>query len=103
MIHRQRTKRGDQVKVTFEVPDDGPTSVVGDFNAWNPGANPLRPKDGTRAVSLTLAAGRRYAFRYLRDDGRWFNDESADAVEPNQYGEENSVLDLTDGPESDRP
>lgn len=100
MIHRQRTKRGDQVKVTFEVPDDNePVYVVGDFNAWNPGATPLRPKAGARTATMTLAAGRKYAFRYLRGDGRWFNDEAADGYEPNQYGEENSVLDLTDDEE----
>ena len=97
MIHRQPTKRGDQVKVTFEVPDEAqPVYVVGDFNAWNPGATLLRPKNGCRTASLTLAAGRRYAFRYLRADGGWFNDDKADGYEPNQYGEENSVLDLTD-------
>ena len=96
MIHRQPTKRGDQVRVTFEVPDEEqPIYVVGDFNAWSPRATLLRPKEGVRTASLTLAAGRRYTFRYLRADGHWFNDDRADDYEPNQYGEENSVLDLT--------
>jgi hypothetical protein len=43
-----------------------------------------------------LAAGRRYRFRYLADDGHWFNDGQADRYESNGYGEEDSILDLSD-------
>ena len=34
------------IKVSFVLPQDaipGNTSVVGDFNGWDPFANPLRP------------------------------------------------------------
>lgn len=98
MIRREATKKGDKVKVTFELPDDangGDVFVAGDFNAWSPGQTPLRRKNGVRTASLTLVAGRRYAFRYYRD-GRWFNDDDADAYQPNEFGDANSVLDLTD-------
>ena len=96
MIRREPTKRGDKVHVTFELPDDGGDSeifLVGDFNGWSESETPLRRKDGVRKASLTLVADRRYAFRYLRD-GKWFNDETADGYEPNDYGETNSVLEL---------
>lgn len=46
-------------------------------------------------ASVTLAGGRRHAFRYLAEGGRWFNDEAADSYQPNQYGGSDSVLDLT--------
>jgi 1,4-alpha-glucan branching enzyme len=89
------TRRGDQVRVTFRLPlaDDDRVSVVGDFNEWNPGANQFRVRDGVGCVSLTLAAGRRYRFRYVTGDGYWFNDQST-AIEDNGYGEHNSILDL---------
>jgi 1,4-alpha-glucan branching enzyme len=99
MIHCEPTKRGDQVKVTFALADaavTGPVAVVGDFNGWNPGANPMKLKGGTRVVSLTLNAGRKYRFRYLQEGGRWLNDPNAHGVERNNFGDEDSVIDLTD-------
>ena len=99
MIHCELTKRGDQVKVTFALPDEavsGPVAVVGDFNGWNPGANPMKHKGETLVVSLTLNAGRKYRFRYLTHGGQWFNDPNAHGVERNQFGDEDSVIDLTD-------
>ncbi len=96
MIRRELTKKGDKVRVTFELPDDheeGDVFVVGDFNGWSAGETPLRRRDGLRTASLTLVADRRYAFRYYRN-GKWFNEESADGYEPNAYGETNSIIDL---------
>jgi hypothetical protein len=97
MIVREPTRKGEQVKVTFVLPDDnepGDVFVAGDFNSWNPGATMLRRRGGVRSASLMLNAGRRYAFRYYRD-GRWFDDDRADAYQPNEYGEKNCILDLT--------
>lgn len=96
MIRREPTKRGDKVRVTFLLADNGGGDlfVAGDFNAWSAGATLLRLRDGVRTASLVLVAGRRYAFRY-HQDGRWFNDEDADGYEPNEFGEKNGILDLT--------
>jgi hypothetical protein len=95
MIRRQRTKRGDQVRITFELPGDiGDACVVGDFNSWCVGATPLKPRGDLRSASLTLAVGKRYAFRYVAS-GRWFNDIDADDWVANEFGETDAVLDLT--------
>lgn len=103
MIIREATRKGDKVKVTFVLPNDSPGDVfvAGEFNAWNPGATLLRRRGDVRSASLTLTAGRRYAFRYY-GDGRWFNEEKADDYEPNDSGETNGIVDLTDGP-GERP
>jgi 1,4-alpha-glucan branching enzyme len=96
MILCEPTKRGDQVKVTFIQPaGDDAVAVVGDFNNWNPAANQLRPRGDVRSVTLTLSAGRRYAFRYRGADGEFFNDDQAHAYEPNGFGGENCIVDLT--------
>jgi 1,4-alpha-glucan branching enzyme len=98
VIRCEPTKRGDQVRVTFELASrivSGPISVVGDFHGWNPGANPMKQKGETRVVSLTLNAGRKYRFRYLIEGGQWLNDLDAHGVQPNDWGDEDSVIDLT--------
>jgi len=72
------------VRVTFVLPVDQPAgavSVVGDFNSWNPFANPLRRRsNGTRTSVVRLPAGSRSHFRYLGEGGLWFDDEAGDAL-----------------------
>ncbi|MGW2256014.1 isoamylase early set domain-containing protein [Kitasatospora sp. NPDC001660] len=78
----ERTRRKNATEVTFLLPADHPhgqVSVVGDFNDWTPGAHPLAPrKDGMRSVSVTLPVESRIHFRYLAEDGLWFDDLEAD-------------------------
>ncbi|MGQ0615495.1 MAG: isoamylase early set domain-containing protein [Acidimicrobiia bacterium] len=85
-------KRSDP-KITFVLPGEvGPVSVVGDFNAWDPLAHPLRKRsNGTRSVSVELGPGP-HAFRYLAEGGRFFDEPDADLVEPNGFGDCHSVL-----------
>ena len=96
MLKRKLSKDDKQVKVTFVVPHDPdlPTiSVVGDFNDWDPGATPLvRRSNNTRSAAVTLKAGNRYAFRYYTEDDVWFNDDDADAMEYNEFGTENCII-----------
>lgn len=98
MIELVPAKGGAAVKVTFVVLADhgrGRASVVGDFNHWDPAATPLRARGGHLRATVRLAPGQRYAFRYLAEDGRWFNDEAADDYQPNAHGGSDSVVDLT--------
>ncbi|MGC9357402.1 MAG: isoamylase early set domain-containing protein [Anaerolineae bacterium] len=94
MLKRKGFRDSDKVKVTFVLPDDAPrASVVGDFNDWDPNANPLiRRSNHTYSTSVILEPGKRYAFRYRTLDGEWFNEEGADAQEPNEFGEVNSII-----------
>ena len=67
--------------------------MVGDFNGWDPLAHPLRHRaNGTRSAAVILPPGRRFAFRYLAEGGRWHDDETAEAFEPNGAGGHNAVL-----------
>ncbi len=95
---KHSTAKGSRndIKVSFILPGDrvaGKVSVVGDFNSWDPHAHPLRKRsNGTRSVSVSLPAGRRFAFRYLVEDGRWLDDEEANAFEPNGVGGVNGIV-----------
>ena len=101
MIRCEPKKGSDQVKVTFIVGEDGidgQVAVVGVFNGWDPTATPLRKHREQRTASVTVEAGRRYAFRYLAEGGGRFNDEASDDYQPNEYGGSDSVVDLSAHP-----
>jgi 1,4-alpha-glucan branching enzyme len=89
-----RTSRSatDRIKVTFSLPlhqASGRCSVVGDFNEWIPGSHELRKRtNGTRSASVVVPRGTRLRFRYLGEDGTWFNDPDA----PHREGADDVVV-----------
>ena len=98
MISCEQHQDKDTVMVTFSQPNvglGGSTSVVGDFNGWDPTVTTMSTTGEHRAASVIVQHGNRYAFRYLDHDAGWFNDEAAHAYEPNSFGGDNCVVDLT--------
>ena len=87
------------VDVLFEVPaalGARTASVVGEFNDWSADAHPMEPRDdGSFGTTIALPAGRSYQFRYLVDGERWENDWEADFYAPNNFGGDDSVVDLS--------
>jgi 1,4-alpha-glucan branching enzyme len=96
---RKQNAAGGKVKVTFSRPPlEGVTGLflVGSFNDWSDTGTPLvRGADGGWSVALTLDAGWAYQYRFRDQDGGWHNDWAADSYVPNEFGSENSVVDLT--------
>lgn len=92
------------VRVTFVLPAAilaRRVNLVGDFNGWDTHATPMRhDRSGAQwTVSLDLAAGQCYRFRYLVDGQEWLNDWCADDHVENPYGSYDSVIDLTRSPQ----
>ena len=84
-------------KVVFELgPGEGQheVSVLGDFNAWDAFATPMkRRRDGSMRAKVKVPRGYVYEFKYLSDDGAWFCDPDVERrVGPD--GVPNSVLRL---------
>ena len=90
---------GRKVEVTFRMPpldDVVELYLCGDFNGWQINGIPLiLESDGTWVARVVLGAGKSYRFRYRDSQGRWLNDREADGYVPNDFGSEDSVLDLT--------
>ena len=90
------------VPVTFTLPAEvgaADVALCGDFNNWDTGPIPLiRETDGEWQVTVPLAPGGIYRYRYLLDGERWENAWDADRYEPNPYGSDNSVV-IVDWPE----
>jgi hypothetical protein len=90
---------GRKVEVTFRMPPlDNVVELYlcGDFNGWQVKGVPLSlESDGTWVARLTLESGKTYRFRYYDNQGCWHNDYEADAYVENDFGSDDSVLDLT--------
>jgi 1,4-alpha-glucan branching enzyme len=86
LIKMTKPGQDDLVRVTFVLPADQPAgavSVVGDFNDWDPFAHPLRRRgNGTRTAVARIPAGSKVLFRYLAEGGLWFDDETAEQIDP---------------------
>lgn len=100
-ITKKILKTKPVAKVTFKaekaiVNGAKSVSVVGDFNDWNPEANPMKAlKTGGFSTTVELEKGKEYAFRYLVDGTNWVNEPKADKVAPTEFADaENSVVTL---------
>ncbi|WP_028581164.1 isoamylase early set domain-containing protein [Desulfogranum japonicum] len=96
MLKKSYSKTGKICRVTFKyVNEEGAESVAlaGDFNAWSTDSTPMKKlKDSSFSVTLSLDAGSSYAFRYVIDGQSWVNDDMADSYNPNEFGENNSIV-----------
>jgi predicted flap endonuclease-1-like 5' DNA nuclease len=89
-------------KVTFTLPaevvaDATSGIILGEFNNWDDTTAPKLKKleDGSMKAVLTLQPGRTYQYRYLLNDGRWVNDNTADNfVHAQGYNVENCVINV---------
>ena len=102
MLIKQYVKSRQVAKVTFELAENelpegaGAESVVlvGEFNDWDPAANPMKYSKNKKAyrVTLELEPGQSYQFRYFVDEQHWYNDGQADAYLPTGTGQDNCVV-----------
>lgn len=97
-IKKQFLKSKPVCKVTFKLPKNlangaGSVFLAGDFNNWNPEANPMKGlKSGDFTATLSLESGNEYQFRYLVDGSVWQNDPEADKYVASPYDSQNGVL-----------
>jgi glycosidase len=92
------------VPTLFRYRVEGPghlVSVAGDWNRWDPSADPLRDPDGDgvfeRTIDLEIG---RHEYK-LVVDGVWMEDPAARGSAPNAYGSSNSVVHVGETPEPD--
>jgi 1,4-alpha-glucan branching enzyme len=98
MLKKAYSKAGHSCRVTFKLPTEvGARSVAlcGEFNDWDKSTHPMRQlKDGSFSLTITLEPGQSYRFRYWLDGERWENDWEADAYIANEFGSEDSVVEV---------
>jgi len=93
MLRKKYFKTKDECEVTFELQKQAnKVALVSEFNGWKPVEMKVRKKDKVFYTRMRLPIERSVQFRYLVDDLRWENDDSADEYIRNEFGEENSVV-----------
>jgi 1,4-alpha-glucan branching enzyme len=98
MLKKNYSKTGSSCRVTFKLPAEvnaKKSFLCGEFNDWDKKAHPMRKlKSGEFSVTVSLKPGNKYRFRYWLDGERWENDWEADAYVPNEFGSEDSVVEV---------
>jgi hypothetical protein len=86
-LHRRTT---DGVTFALSAPSAGRVVLIGDFNDWNPKANPLARGDDRWSVTLKLKPGR-YRYSFVVDGSSWQADPHTPAAE-DDFGTPTSVI-----------
>lgn len=97
MLNRNFTPKRTVCKVTFSIPGewaDSKVNLVGDFNEWDPSADELKKKKDKWEITKRLKPENEYRFKYLIDGEIWENDDAADTYAPNEFGTEDSVVEI---------
>ena len=98
MLKKTMNKSGETCRVTFSMPSEVQAKKVylcGEFNEWNQKSHPLKQrKKGGFSTTISLQTGKSYRYRYLLDGKQWENDWAADGYLPNEFGSEDSVVEL---------
>jgi len=97
MLTRKYTPKRTICKVTFSIPADWAESsvnLVGDFNEWDTSADELELKNGQWEITKRLKPENDYRFKYLVDGTEWKNDNDADSYASNDFGTDDSVVEI---------
>lgn len=96
-MKKQISKTTAKATVTFSISAEllngaKKASVAGEFNGWNPEANPFRICKGVGSAKVELEKGKEYQYKFVINGEKWVNDPEADKQVGNEFGETNSVV-----------
>jgi hypothetical protein len=81
---------GDGITFALSAPAAGRVALIGDFNDWNPDANPLQRRSSQWSVTLKLKPGR-YRYSFVVDGSSWQADPHTPVAE-DDFGTPTSVI-----------
>lgn len=102
MLKKTFVKKQHAFRVTFKLAAEARANTAylcGEFNQWSKTRHKMRRlKDGSFSLSMNLAPGKTYRFRYWLDGNRWENDWHADGYAPNEFGTDDSLVIVPEAP-----
>lgn len=87
---QKKTKRR-RITFSFNAPEAGQVSLVGEFNNWDPAKHPMKSDDNglwTRTIMLEPGI---YEYKFLEDEN-WMLDNKNEHSRLNCYGTLNSLI-----------
>ena len=87
-----KTKDYCKVKFSFTIDNAETVQLLGLNSDWDNAVIMSRKKDGTFSCDVSLPKDTRHEFKYLINETEWINDPEADALHPNEFGGNNSVV-----------
>ena len=98
MLKKNYSKTRKFCRITFKFASESEAktaAVVGEFNDWDTSKHTMkRLKNGSFSATVSVEAGREYRFRYFVDGKKWENEKDADKYIPNEFGTEDSVVEV---------
>ena len=102
MLKKQYIKSRNVYKVTFRLAkheqpkyEISSAHLVADFNDWSFTNTPMESlKNGDFKTTVELEAGKKYEFRYLLNNKKWYNEWEADEYILGDFGKDNCVIEL---------
>lgn len=97
MLKKTFTPKRTICKVTFSIPAEwaeNSVQLVGDFNDWDKVSDSLEKKKDKWEITMRLKPENSYRFKYLIDGEKWENDDAADSYIANDFGSEDSVVEV---------
>ena len=89
-----RKPAGREQTFCFAAPEASEVQLVGDFTQWSERPiNMQKDPDGIWRATVTLEPGS-HSYRYIAD-GEWRDDPECVMREPNPYGSQNAVRQVT--------
>jgi len=84
------------VHLHLKAPDANKVTVVGDWNDWQPQANPLKDhdNDGVWETKIRIPKEGEYQYQFLINGKKWIPDPNAPMQVEDGFGGTNSVLDI---------
>ncbi len=83
------------IEFSFYAPDAKTVSLAGEFNAWDPTANPMSDADGDGVwtIVIPLQTGRTYEYKFVINGGEvWKEDPNDPTTVDDNHGGVNSVM-----------
>jgi len=93
MRKNSQKKQTKEFQFSFNAGDAKKVSLVGEFNNWNPDADPMQKDgNGTWTKKKMLSLGN-IEYKYWVD-GEWVQDPENSSVCPNCFGTQNNVVNV---------
>jgi hypothetical protein len=89
-----KTKDYCKVKFTFEVENAETVEILGLNSDWQNSIVMSKKKDGSFSCDVSLPKNTSHEFKYRVNEILWINEPEADAKAINEFGTENSVINI---------